>query len=245
MSEQPKFRLQFDGICPICEKPATFIASAPWLRGSLMCASCHNGSTPRERALALVLNEQIPNWRTLSIHESSPVNRGISAKIRMEGQFHTPTQFYPDLGLGQYRDGFRNEDLQRLTFSDEQFDLFISLDVLEHIPEPELSIKEIWRTLKFGGIMLCTFPVRKQQVDAMDYRAKFNDDGSVTHLKEPEYHGNPIDSKGALVTVDYGYDIHKEIALWAPFDVRVYRFDDKTHGILGEYTDVFYCKKRA
>jgi hypothetical protein len=46
------------------------------------------------------------------------------------------------------------------------------------------------------------------------------------------------------VTVDYGYEIHKQIAAWTPFDVRIYRFNDVEHGILGEYTEVFLCRKK-
>jgi SAM-dependent methyltransferase len=140
--------------------------------------------------------------------------------------------------------GFRNEDLQHLTFPDNNFDLFISLDVFEHIPDPRQAFCEIWRTLKPGAIVLCTFPVRKAQLAAMERRVVFNSDGTLTHLKQPEYHGNPISSEGSLVTVDYGYEIHKTIAEWAPFDVRIYRFNDKEHGILGEYTEVFLGRKR-
>lgn len=92
--------------------------------------------------------------------------------------------------------------------------------------------------------MLCTWPVRKHQVVPMEPRVLFNDDGTLTHLKPEERHGNPVDPDGALVTVDYGYDIHHAIAEWADFDVRVYRFNDQHHGILGEYTEVFFARKR-
>ena len=71
-------------------------------------------------------------------------------------------------------------------------------------------------------------------------------DGTIRHLTgRPEYHGNPIDEKGALVTHEYGYDISKTIAEWAPFDVRISRFWDETHGVIGEYTEVVVCLKRA
>jgi len=242
---QEQFYLEYTGTCPICEGSAIFRATGPWLRDTLKCQSCKNGSLPRERALALVLREALPNWREVSIHESSPANRGISLKIRIEATEHIASHFYQNIGLGQMHQGFRNEDLQRQTFPDDKFDLFISLDVLEHVPDPRSAFGEIWRTLKPGGIMLSTFPVRKEQVAAVEARAVFNEDGSVTRLKEPRYHGNPISPSGSLVTVDYGYEIHQRIAEWAQFDVRIYRFNDKEHGILGEHTEVFLCRKRA
>jgi hypothetical protein len=69
-------------------------------------------------------------------------------------------------------------------------------------------------------------------------------EGAVRHLIEPaEYHGNPIDASGSLVTFDYGYDIGRQIAAWAPFDVRISRFWDSTYGIIGEFTEVAVCTK--
>jgi SAM-dependent methyltransferase len=244
LEQSESFHLEYTGTCPICETPVRFRATGPWLRDTLKCLSCPNGSIPRERALALVLNESVPNWRDCSTHESSPENRGISRKLRAECRSHIATQFFPGVGLGEVHRGFRNEDLQHQTFPDNTFDLFVSLDVFEHVPDPGLAFGEIWRTLKPGGMLICTFPVRKVQLAAVEPRVLFNSDGTVTHLKKPEYHGNPVSSDGSLVTVDYGYEIHLKIADWAPFDVRVYRFNDKEHGILGEYTEVFLCRKR-
>jgi SAM-dependent methyltransferase len=237
------YLLEYEGFCPICNHKVLFKAENPWLRGHLKCQNCH--SLPRERALALVLEEMHPHWRNLVIHESSPIERGISEKIRREGRKVMRSQFYPDLRPGAARDGFRNEDLQNLTLDTGTFDLFVSLDVFEHIAEPTVAFAEVCRTLRVGGAMICTWPVRKTHATAMEYRAKQRPDGSFEHIKPPEYHGNPVDqAQGSLVTVDYGYDIHQLIAESAPFDVRVYRFADRTYGLLGEFLDVFHCRKR-
>lgn len=140
--------------------------------------------------------------------------------------------------------GFRNENLENQTFKDESFDLVISLDVMEHVFCPDKVYSEIYRTLKKGGYYLHTFPIRKYLVDAVTPLARRSLDGAVHHLSDvPEYHGNPIDAKGSLVTYDYGYDISKQIAQWAPFDVRIVRFWDQAHGIIGEYTEVIVCRK--
>jgi len=79
----------------------------------------------------------------------------------------------------------------------------------------------------------------------VELRAERAADGTITHHRPEVYHGNPIDSKGALVTVDYGYDVHARIAAWAPFSVRILRFNDRHRGILGECTDVVVCEKIA
>jgi len=230
------------GRCPICEAPATFSSEGSWYRDMLKCSGCQ--SIPRERALALILNELRPEWRSLAIHESSPDRtRGISKKL-LDAPGYIASQYFPDRQPGEIVwDVFRNENLEAMTFKDEQFDLTISLDVMEHVFEPEQAFKEIYRTLKPGGLYICTFPVRNYQVQAMERRCVMLPDGTRRDLKEPEIHGNPI-GDGSIVTVDWGYNLHQLIATWVPMDVRVCRFDDATHGVIGEYTEVIVCRKQ-
>lgn len=236
--------LIIDGYCPICEHSARFVAKGPWLRGTLICGTCENGSVPRERALAHVLTRVAPNWRQLRVHESSPATRGISAKIRKECAAYTGSHFFPDQPMGTEVRGYRNENLEAQTFQDGVFDLVITLDVFEHVFQPGRMIKEIHRTLKPGGIYLCTFPIRKHQVESHKPRALLRADGTVEFLEEPEYHGNPINNEGALVTFDYGYTVHQMLSRWADFDVEISRFSNQDMGILGEYTEVITCTKR-
>jgi SAM-dependent methyltransferase len=244
MSKESHY-LEIDGYCPICEASAKFIAKGNWYRDTLFCQSCKNGSAPRERALAHVLHREIPSWREMAVHESSPMNRGISMKIRSECKNYIGSHFYPKKPFGSIVDGWRNENIESTTFEDESFDLILSLDVTEHVFNPEAMFKDIYRTLKPGGVYISTFPIRKYQVDAAIQLAKLNDNGSIEYLKSPpEYHGNPIDENGALVTWDYGYDIHSLIAYWTSFSVEINRFVNKHLGILGEYTEVIVCRKR-
>jgi SAM-dependent methyltransferase len=200
---------------------------------------------PRERALALVLNEIRPNWRNLSIHESSPSPTGVSVVLARQGQNYTVSQYFPGRPFGTMIGGVRNENLENQTFEDETFDIVISLDVMEHVYYPDRVISEIHRTLKPGGVYICTFPVRNYQVNGWERRLIQHEDGSREDLKEPEIHGNPVSNEGSIVTIDYGYDLHKSIVEWAPFDVRVNRFNDAYHGIIGDYTEVIVCKKRG
>jgi SAM-dependent methyltransferase len=232
-----------DGYCPICDRPVTFRSGHSWFRDNLVCPSCN--SVVRERALALVLREMRPNWRALAIHESSPADRGISALMRREGRGYVASHWFPDHAPGAEIKGFRNENLERQSFADASLDLVITLDVMEHVFEPGRVYAEVHRTLKPGGLYLHTFPIQKALVAAARPRATRDPDGTLRHLEEAQYHGNPIDQSGSLVTVDYGYEIDRQIAAWAPFDVRVLRFWDETHGIIGEFTEVVACAKRA
>ena len=236
--------LSYRGYCPICEAEVTFASKDSWFRDNLKCDTCEGGSRPRGRALALVLNEMRPKWRSLAIYESSPAPEGISLKMAREAAGYVASQYFPDKELGSTHGAFRNEDLERQTFADEVFDIVVTLDVMEHVYRPDLVFSEVCRTLRPGGLYLCTFPVRKWQVEGWERRFTRSENGETTHHKDIEIHGNPIDGSGSIVTVDYGYDIHQQIAEWAPFDVRVHRFADRQHGIIGEYTEVFACAKR-
>ena len=53
---------------------------------------------------------------------------------------------------------YQVEDALRLSYSDNSFDLITSVDVIEHVGDPERMVQEISRVLKPGGIALITFP---------------------------------------------------------------------------------------
>jgi SAM-dependent methyltransferase len=231
------------GLCPVCEQHADFVSPSGWFRDFLACTNC--GSVVRERALALVLDEVLPRWRDADVHESSPAERGLSLKLRNSVLNYVPSQYFPDKLLGSQIGIFRNEDLERQTFPDERFDLVVTSDVMEHVFDPASVYREIYRTLRPGGIYLHTFPIKKGQTSALSWRAQRTSSGAVEHLMAAEYHQNPVDPEGSLVTVDYGYDISRQIAEWVPFSTRVMRFWDEYHGIIGEFTEVIVCKKQS
>jgi len=45
-----------------------------------------------------------------------------------------------------------------LPFNDNSFDIVICASLIEHIPEPFLLLKEIYRVLKSGGLLYLSFP---------------------------------------------------------------------------------------
>ena len=229
------------GYCPICESAQRFVSLSEWYRDNLLCLGC--GSIPRERALAHVLTRSVPDWRAKRIHECSPAPRSISEKARRECQGYIATQYFTGEPLGAIVRGFRNENLENTTFEDGSFDVILSLDVLEHVNEPADCFVDMHRTLAPGGLCIFTVPTEKGMVDS-ERLARFLPDGAEELYASPEYHGNPISEKGALVTFRYGYDFAVDITQYAPFDVTVYRFANHTLGILGDYTEVYECRKR-
>lgn len=232
--------LQNLGHCVTCDRDVTFTAYETWLRDHYLCSNC--GSIPRERALMLTIERFYPAWKTLAIHESSPAGRGASLKLKQHCQQYVGSHFFPDVPLGETYNGWRNENLEAQTFENESFDLMITQDVMEHIFNPDRAFAEIARTLKPGGAHICTVPlVRKHEPSQV--RAKRPDDGEIEYLFPAEYHGNPIDNQGSLVTMHWGYDICESIQKASGLQTTIVFIDDLHHGIRAEYIEVLVSRK--
>lgn len=236
---QPVF-LQSHGVCPICSHHVQFIAHNSWLRDYFICPNCK--SLPRERALMVVLERCFPRWRQMIVHESSPGGRGASVRLANEAGQYIPSQYFQGNIPGELISGFRNENLESLSFADETIGLHVSQDVFEHIFNPVLAFREIARTLQPGGAHVFTVPlVRKDEPTRR--RATLGTDGTITHHVPPQYHGNPIDDNGSLVTIDWGYDICDFIARVSGLATEMHCIDDLSQGVRGEYIEVLVSRK--
>lgn len=231
-----------EGTCPICEKPTTFSSKYDWFRDHLLCSSC--GSIPRERALIQVIKNYYPNFRNLIVHESSPSARGASVKLKNEVGNYSSSFFYSGVPLGSThpQSGVRCEDLENLTFENDSIDLLITQDVMEHVFNPEKAFKEIARVLKPGGAHIFTVPIINK-ANPTEVWASIDNDGKITHLHEPEYHGNPINHEGALVTMHWGYDIASFIMKHANTPTTIVMIDNIDLGIRAEFIEVLVSFK--
>lgn len=235
--------LEVDGTCPTCDRETTFRADDPWLRDHLLCARC--GSIPRERALMRVIETWFPNFRELDVHESSPLARGASAKLAAQCARYVASQWDASVPPGEIGPhGYRSEDLERLTFADASFDLVVTQDVLEHVLDPERAFAEIARTLRPGGAHVFTVPLLHGRHPSVPC-ARRAPDGTIEHLREPQYHGNPMDPNGSLVTMRWGYDICELVLRSAGLYTTIVLIDDLRFGIRAELNEVLVSFKRA
>lgn len=225
------------GFCSICEGRTLFIETTEWLRDHYICVRCN--SIPRHRALIKVLTEQFPAYRKLKIHESSP-SGAASAKIKDACSDYIPTYFYPEVETGQYQNGFRNENLERMTFADDSFDLIITQDVLEHVLNPAKAFEEIARTLKPGGAHVFTVPMHRGNKTVV--RAN-EQNGQINYLQEMIFHDNPIDKKGSLVVTDWGDDLLDYIQETTGLSTETYSFNDPHFGLKAWALDIFVTRK--
>jgi len=234
------FYFSHKGYCPCCDKKVVFYSENPWLRDYFICSHCF--SIPRERALIVILEKYFPHWRQLVIHESSPINRGASLKLKNCCRRYMPTQYYSDQPLGAIVNNHRNEDLEKQTFSDGSFDIVITQDVMEHIYDPEKAFSEIARTLKRGGAHIFNTPLINKHKKTEVWATK-GQDGKPQFLKNPEYHANPVDPKGSPVTMHWGYDIVNFIRDKSGLETIIEHIEDLNHGIKAELMEILISKK--
>jgi SAM-dependent methyltransferase len=190
----------------------------------------------------LAIEIYVPHWRELVIHESSPSISGASRLLSRECPRYIPSQFFPERKPGSMFGEYRCENLEALTFADESIDLHVTQDVLEHVLNPSQVFSEIARTLKPGGMHIATVPLVNKHRPSQR-RALPGGDGEITHLQSPVYHGNPINDKGALVTIDWGFDISRHIFESCGLFSHLFYIDDLSHGIRAEYIEVLITFK--
>lgn len=230
-----------EGWCNICESDTVFSSEHTWFRDFLKCKICQ--SIPRERALLQVLNQVAPQWRDASIHEGAPGAHGTSLKLRDECPNYSSSHFFPDFPLGEIHPhtGHRCENLESMTFDDESFDIFITQDVMEHVFRPDLVFREVTRVLKPEGSFVLTVPMVKKSSPS-ERRSTMTDEG-IIHHKPAEYHGNPIDNKGSLVTIDWGFDFAAYGSQLSGMVSTIHTIDSAKLGIMAEYIEVVTFQK--
>jgi SAM-dependent methyltransferase len=228
------------GYCPCCDSRTFFVSLNAWFRDYYHCILC--SSIPRERALMLMVEKYCPNWRTLSIHESSPNKSGASLKLQKQCKNYIGSQYFPSKTIGETHDGYLNQNLEEQTFFDETFDLVITQDVFEHVFDPGRAFKEIYRTLKPGGAHIFSVPIINRH-EKSEIWAQKDKNGTVRFVKTPEYHSNPVDRCGSPVAMHWGFDIVDFIRTRTGMETVIEDLYDLEHGLSARFLEIFISRK--
>lgn len=204
------------GRCFICDENVLFSIDTPadggpvnW-RETLVCPHC----------------KLINRWRSCLHGFETICAPGIDDRIyltealspiyrKLAGRFPSliSSEYFPDETFGEvvqtHTIPVRNEDVTSLSLSDSSMDIVLSFDVLEHVPDYRMALREFHRVLDTGGQLVLSVPFSDKQETLV--RATMDDEGRVTHLVEPCYHGDPLSDQGVLSFYDFGMELLDEL----------------------------------
>ncbi len=193
---------------------------------TLGCSRC--GAKLRARRIALAVLEQFPgagNPASLRGWLTTPAAQGLAiAELNgIDGLHEQLAALHPGLAYAEYRDGVpagavvdgtRCESLGGLTYPDAAFDLVLTSETLEHVPDLDRALAEIARVLRPGGLHIFTVPLRRRL--ARSYRRARPRDGD-----EPRLLTESVSHPGG----DWGYFVFNELGLDFPARVEAAGFE--------------------
>ena len=186
--------------CPLCGNSIFFKFGEN--EHAVRCLRCR--ANPAAMCTVKVLKEIVPDITCCHVYELSsrgPLFRFLQSQ---SGQF-TCSEFFDDVTSGSTRNSVQCQDVQRLTFKTESFDICTSTDVLEHVPDDRLAFREIHRVLRPGGYAVFTVPLNIQG-ETIE-RARI-DEERLNHLLPPEYHHDHVRGLSQVLCFrNYGADI--------------------------------------
>src|SRR4051812_13519245 len=224
-------------------------AEAMARRESSDCAWC--GGKLRARRLAFILLRSYPvgspprparsvaEWvrdagvRALRVAEINRID-GLHEALRGLPNL-AASDYTPGAPPGAVVDGRRNEDLCRLTYPDAAFDLVLTSETLEHVPDLAAALAEVRRVLVPGGRHIFTVP-RLPGVASTFARATIDDRGEVVHHATPICH--PGGDAGSPVFPEFGPDC-LDVSRRAGFEAEL-AFGPATDDDLAQ---VYVCRK--
>jgi SAM-dependent methyltransferase len=139
---------------------------------------------------------------------------------------------------GTVVNGILNQDLQNLSFADNSFDVVISSEVFEHIPDAYRAFREVYRVLKPGGRHVFTVPFESTGFED-SIRAIRDKNGHLQYLAKPEYHYDPLKPKdGILVYQIFSLEMMVKLSKIG-FITNLHHLYNPLLGILGDNALVF------
>lgn len=239
------FAFGLEGFCSICNAPTVFVTSMEYVstdadghaqpnwREHLICKGC--GLRSRVRAALQIAIQDLGMRADHAIYiteQFGPTYRWL------KGRFADVTgseYLKPGLPSGSRHMGINHQDIQALSFADASFDVLMSFDVLEHVPDNAAAFREIARVLRPGGRLVLTIPFTADRHETT-VRAEMQPGGAIVHHLPVEMHGNPTDPiNGALCFRHYGWDALDDLRAVGFTDVAAHLYHSADLGHRGDH----------
>ena len=182
------------------------------IREGYCCPNCEGNLRAQSLASALIM---LYTKKDKSIKNINDVINYINfknlkvAEINGCHKLHDKLKLIKNISYSEYgskESTVKSEDIQRLSYDDDSFDLIIHSETLEHVPQPEIAISELRRVLKNEGVCIFTIPLiinRKTKK-----RAILDSNKKIKYLEGKAFHG--YGRKDCLVYTEFGLDFINE-----------------------------------
>lgn len=193
------------------------------------------GTNSRQRALLLVLNDILGiDWNDAEIYASEAVSP-LARRLAKSAKHFTGSEYLPTEEDKRKHPDIQHQDVMAFDFPDSFYDVYISSDVFEHIPDIPKALKEAQRILKPGGVLLGTVPFASGRMETL-IRSKLTAEG-IVHIESPQYHGNPTrPEEGSLVFQIPGWDFMDSCREAGFVNCHLRLILSRRHGIFGKDT---------
>ncbi|RIA10271.1 methyltransferase family protein [Flavobacteriaceae bacterium MAR_2010_72] len=161
--------------CPICQSSFKFFV--PGGMNYRLHARCyHCNSLERHRLLFLYFDMKLKLFKTrtqLKVLHFAPERFFYDLFSNLEHIDYMPCDLFPEFYNYQGELKVEKVDMTNMPYRDKTFDFIFHNQVLEHIPNDQLAMKELYRVMKPGGSGVFQVPI--------DYtRARTYEDFSIT-----------------------------------------------------------------
>lgn len=165
--------------CPICKlKFKCFVSGGMDNRLDARCYNCN--SLERHRLLYLYMDKKLNLFNVdtkIKLLHFAPEKFFYDIFSNLKNFDYVPCDLFPE--IYNYKGNLKVEkvDMTNIPYKDETFDFILHNQVLEHIPNDQLAMKELYRVMKQGGSGIFQVPI--------DYsREKTFEDFSITSPEE-------------------------------------------------------------
>lgn len=209
-----------DGYCGTCGRMTSFAVTVggyygphPNLREAMKCPGCNLSN--RNRLLHQALTASVARIEAPR----------IALLERMSALFAVLQRAFPSITGSEYLGegkvsgtthawqghDVRHESITDLSFADASLDFLLHCDVLEHVHDYRLALREAARVLDpDDGTMLCTVPFFMTRIEEREL-ARPRADGTIEFFGPPEYHGDGLRPEGILTWHHFGWKLLDDV----------------------------------
>ena len=201
--------------CTVCGHTGALHRHGRSIRETYRCANCDASLRYREQARLILRHFSKENckylaeladereFKKLRIYEPGLI--GPFREIFQGLPGYQDSFFWDGVEPGELHNGVQCQNLTKLTYKKNTFDLVLSSDIFEHVRTPFAGFKEVDRVLKPGGFHIFSIPLLRPMPATTVFRVDTSGQQDVPVLPE-RYHGAPMGGK-SLVYTDFGKDM--------------------------------------